>query len=373
MGSLTDQEIRSFIARKYKEILFRESDIIGLEHYFSCIKSGEIKLDDLEDILRNSQEYNELVKGFNITPIPEPDYIFITCFNHSTGQGGLLALNKENLDTIYDETGCYGCFYQKKHELLFCVTREKPQIICFRKENNKFIRVNIHFENYIFGYDAHGIYVSEHKIYIVASDGEPDSEKATNKDGPGNKVGKIIVSEINIERNTILIKNSFILNPFSCLHHHHINDIIMIDNSMYFTSFSYCKYSRDYTSRGAVSELNKNNECNVILDGFEQPHSLILFRDRFYFCSSNLSTIYSFDLLKKNLRVEYKGPDAYIRGLLITDDYFYIGISESIGRTNSRFNKQACRLLRFNKNTGETTIIQIPSTYNNVYSIISDQ
>lgn len=372
MNSPKDQEIRSFIIKKYKEILLREADRIGLEHHLSLIKNGQVKLDELDNILKSSQEYKELVSGLNIKILPEPDYIFITCFNHYTDEGSLLVFNEEKLNVIFNETGCYGCFYQKNYDILFCITRKDPQIICYKKENNRFIRIPTYFENYIFGYDAHGVYISDNRIYVVASDGEHDSEKSTNIDGPSNKVGKIIVSEINIKNDGITIKNSKMINPFSCSHHHHINDIIGMDDSLYFTSFSYCKSIENYISRGAVSNLISDSECEIILDCFEQPHSLVYFRDRFYVCSSNLAIVYSFNLQDTIPRIEYKGPDGYIRGLLITDNYLYIGISESIGRTNARFTKQTCRLLRFNKITGETKVISLPSEYNNVYSIISD-
>lgn len=324
-------------------------------------------------IFKSSQKHKELKRVLNEEQMPEPDHILVTCFNNKSGEGGVFLLNGDKLVPIFDNIGCYGSFFKEDKNLLFCITRKEPQIISFRKEGNKFVQIPIHFKNYIFGHDTHGVYVSDDKIYVVSSEGEDGSESATNNDHHlGAKVGKIIVSEIEIDKDVIVIKNSKIFNPFSCYHHHHINDIISVDDSIYLSSFSYCDSQKTYVNKGAISKLNSSNKCEVLIEGISQPHSLYHFDDRVYFCASNMSTVFSVDLLEKNTRIEYKGPNLFIRGLLITRKYFYIGISESVDRTNPIFNNQTAGILRFNRDTGETKLIPIPAGYDNIYSIVSD-
>ena len=301
----------------------------------------------------------------------EHSYILATCFNNESGEGGLFLLKGEKLEPIFNDTGCYGSFFKEEDNLLFCVTRREPQIILFRKKGDKFMQIPIRFENYIFGHDAHGVYVFDGKIFVVAAEGETESEIATNNDHHlGAKVGKIIVSEIEIERDLAIIKNSKIFNPFSCCHHHHINDIISIDGSLYLSSFSYCDSQKTYVNSSVISKLNLNDGCEVFIDGFSQPHSLYYYHERLYFCASNMSTVFSVNPIEKDIRIEYKGSDLFIRGLLITRKYFYIGISKSVDRTTHLLNKQTSGILQINNNTGETKQIPLPPDCDNIYSIV---
>ena len=111
----------------------------------------------------------------------------------------------------------------------------------------------------------------------------------------------------------------------------------------------------------------------IISNKLEQPHSPYHYRKRLYVCSSSQAIILSMNLQNKTTRIEFKGLNAYTRGLLVTDRFLYIGTSFSLGRTNSKFKNPNYGILKFSKDTGETKKIDLPKQYNNVYSIISDQ
>ena len=402
-----DFEVKEFIRQHYLRILKRLPDQEGFHYYFTEIKKGNIKPEELISIFQKSDEHiikeheHEIVEKISqdvediinkneffddpskdSTQKPEPDLVFASCqniirdggniANQSISPGGVYYLDDNVLKIIYDETGCFGIHFDKSRKILFCVTRKENQIIAFKvKNSNQFIRVPIKFVNYLFAVEAHGIYINENKIVVVATGGINDGENATNDDVPWTGVGKIIVSELEINDNEITIKNSKVFNPFNCTHHHHINDITYHDGDWYLTSQGYCDSKNNYVKKGSLAKLDDSFNAHTILDKFEQPHSLYFFRDRLYVCSSANAIVYSINLKDKSMRLEYKGVNAYTRGLLVTDNYFYIGTSFSVGRTNSKFTNPNFGILKFNRNNGETTRIDLPPNCNNIYTIIS--
>ena len=50
-------EIKKIIRKYYITFLDREPDSIGLEHYHNLIRSGKLKIQDLEEMFKNSDEY----------------------------------------------------------------------------------------------------------------------------------------------------------------------------------------------------------------------------------------------------------------------------------------------------------------------------
>lgn len=393
-----DMELKEFIRQHFLKILKREPDVEGLHFYFNKIKNKEIKKEDLSLIFLNSQEfldseqrkllvekisedveiilqkskkYSEITKYENVIPIPEPDIVFASCFNIDTGEGGLFYIKNKQLEPIFTETGCYGIFYDKIHGMLFAVTRTEPQIIAFKIGLHDFVRIPIKFSNYVFANSSHAIYIVNNKIYVIATDGEQNGQKATNTDLSGSFVGKIIISDIHFFEDMIIIDNSKIYNPYSCSHHHHINDLCYYENSFYLTSLSYCDPNKNYVKKGVISKLDDNLHAKMIIDKLEQPHSIITFKDRLYVCSSGMAMIFLVDLSDNTMKLEYKGIDAYVRGLLVTQNYLYIGISYSLGRTKSKFTNSTSGLLKFNRRNGETTHMPLPPNCNNIYAIVS--
>ena len=302
-----------------------------------------------------------------------PSRIFVSGFNNVTGKGAISLLYNDSWVPIFEDTGCYGIYFDTKHDILFGITRINPQILAFKITKELEIeKIHINFKNYVFANDAHGIVIVDDSLYVVASNGEDGSKKATNDDGPGKYVGKIIVSTLNFKENSITVGNSKIYNPFNCSHHHHINDIVYFKNNFYISSFSYCNSDGNYIKKGTVSKIDLGKTGSVIIDELVHPHSLTHYNEQLFVCSSKLSQILSFNFKKKDLKLEYKGIDAFVRGLLITDTFFYFGISYGIGRTGSNFNNPINGIFRFDRTTGETKKFPIPENCNNIYSIIAD-
>jgi len=150
------------------------------------------------------------------------------------------------------------------------------------------------------------------------------------------------------------------------------NQKIRIKNfkdEIYFSSFSYCDSDKNYIKKGAISRLNSSVEAEVILDGIHNPHSITSYNDKMFVCSSGSAKVFSFNLDEKILNLEFKGPDAFVRGLLPFEKNLIIGTSYSVGRTDSKFTNIIASLLFFNKKTEKVEKLVIPEFCNNVYSI----
>jgi 16S rRNA G966 N2-methylase RsmD len=55
-----DNAIRTKITKCYREILFREPDILGLEQHLQKIKKREISINELDNIFKQSEEYKKI-------------------------------------------------------------------------------------------------------------------------------------------------------------------------------------------------------------------------------------------------------------------------------------------------------------------------
>ena len=394
MEPLSDSELKILIKNNYLKFLERIASNKEIEYHFNQIKTKNISLDELDSIFQNSQEYKDLVDHKNKVQnfsddfeqiisnnysedvsnshSFEPDSVLVTCFNEETKKGGVFILKENSLKKLYDENACYGIFYDEKNSLLFCVTRTMPQIIVFKKDNKTFRKLKVLFSNYVFGEDAHGCCILNNKIYLVATEGEQNGQKAEEIIAPGkDHVGKIIVSDIVVVDNEIIIKNSKIFNPFDCKHHHHINDLNILDNVLYLSSHTHCDKNKSFIKKGAISKLDLSLQATVINNKTEHPHSITFFNNRLYVCSSGLSSIFSIDPFNDLTQIEYKGTNAYIRGLLITQSYFYFGMSITKSRSESKFYNLESGILQFNKKTGEVKRIKFPEIYDSIYAIIS--
>jgi len=395
MTSISDSELKELIKNNYLKFLERIPSNEEIEYHFNQIKTKKISLTDLDSIFQNSQEYLDLVEhknqnqnlsdefeqiisnNYNSVDVsnsfpPEPNSILVTCFNEDTKKGGVFFLEDDSLKKLYDENACYGIFYDQKNSILFCVTRTMPQIVIFKKNNNKFQKLNVSFSNYIFGEDAHGCCVLDNKIYLVATEGEENGKKAEEFASPGkDHVGKIIVSEIIFRDDEIIIQDSQIFNPFECNHHHHINDLDILNDELYLSSHSHCDKNKIFIKKGAISKLNSSLQSTVLHSKTVHPHSVCFFNDRLFVCSSGLASIFSIDISNNSTQLEYKGTNAYIRGLLITQSYYYFGMSITKSRSESKFYNLESGVLRFNRKTGEVKRVKIPDIYDSIYAIIS--
>ncbi len=68
-----EDKLLTVIRNSYLEILLREPDKDGIVSYFNLIKSGKIKLNQLNQILKKSSEYNALQKQKSLFPIKTKD------------------------------------------------------------------------------------------------------------------------------------------------------------------------------------------------------------------------------------------------------------------------------------------------------------
>ena len=364
MVNLNDLELREFIRQHFLKFLEREPDFAGLEHFFNNIKNGEIKPEELHSIFSNSEEHNackikklvsekvtkdlelilnefdeyeELIKKEE--RIPEPSLIFVSCYNFSDdNHGGVYVIKDGFLKPILEGHHCVGLFYEKKHKVLICLIDGKPQIFAFKvKSATEFVKIPVQFSNYKFAEAAHGLCIFQDKIYVMAS---------TGKNTEDGEMGKIVVSEIDFDQEHILIKNSKAHNPFNCSHHHHINDICEHKGTLYMSSFSYCNSDENLIDKGNISKLDRDEyQAEVINDRLNKPHSLSVFRDKLYMCSSGIGAIFSINFSNNKMKLEHKTLDTYVRGLLVTDTFFYIGLCHSIGRPDSKFKNSRIKIL----------------------------
>ena len=394
-----DEEIKIFINQHYKIFLERDADEKGLEYYFNLLKNKKIKPNELSKKFEESLEHKrfksklELINKINIDlesilaesktfedylenseKKDESKNIFVTCYNEETQKGGLFLLKNDlTLQSIFEERMCSGMFFLNKEKIIFTITKDTPQIIAFKENNGEWSKIPISTKEYIFANDSHSLVIWKDKIYVTATGGEPNSEDAINPEQHGPKVGKIIVSDITINHDEIIISKSKVINPFDCNHYHHINDLCIIENSLYMSSHTHCNKEKKIISKGVIVKFDSKMNAEIISNKLEQPHSPYYHRKRLYICSSSQAIILSMNLQNKTTRIEFKGLNAYTRGLLVTDRFLYIGTSFSLGRTNSKFKNPNYGILKFSKDTGETKKIDLPKQYNNVYSIVSDQ
>lgn len=389
---MINEKIKEYIRKTYSEILQREPDSVGLNHYYTEITNGKISYKDLENILKNSKEYLQLKEKENYIKTiskelegvisqkqeitasisPEQDReIFVSCFYFSKDEGGIYHLDNGKLNPISEGHRHFGTYFDKDNSLIFTITDGNPQICISKYKNKKFEKIEIGYSKYIPSISPHGILIHNNKLFTIATDGIENGMEATEGEH-GKGVGNIIVSDIEIQENKILIKDSKVYNPFNCTHHHHINDICIHNDKLYISSFSYCNENKKYFSKGAISVINPiTMNAKMIVDKLKHPHSPVIFENRLYVCSSGDAAIFSINLQNNELKLEYKGIDAHARGLYITENYFFLGISHSIGRTKSSFTNPTFGLLKFNKFNGATERFLLPKNCNNVYMITS--
>lgn len=309
----------------------------------------------------------------------EAEDVFISGFNEQPPKypGGIWLLRNDRLEELYKGYGIFGLAWSAKHSLLFGVTRvEQPPIIVFRRSDKReYLPVRVEYENYVPARRAHGIYIFENHLYVVATQGDPDSPFCVNEDFIDHRVGKIIITEVEVRDNYILLRDSRVWNPYECEHHHHYNDILVDENFIYLASFSTCDEQKRYISRGAVTRFNHQfSAATIITDDLVAPHSLRIFDDRLYLCSSGSSSVVSLplDVQQATTRLEFKTLNNFIRGLNVTADSFLIGLSRSAGRRNSApFTESINGILKYDRKDGTTTRIEMPSDCDNLYFILS--
>lgn len=309
--------------------------------------------------------------------------VFVSVFQEAPPDyhGGIWIIRNGKVKPIYRGFGVFGlCWLQNESILLGATRSADTPLIALRKRSNalvgkRYIQIPVEYESYINGRAAHGIWAWGNKLFLVASQGDPDSVVCTNEESANHYVGKVIVSNVGVESDHIFVRKSTVWNPFECDHHHHYNDIMVHGGFIYLSSFSFCDNEKCITRKGAVTRFRHDLSFDrVITDDLDAPHSLQIVEDRLYVCSSRTSSIHSISLTETEaqLKLEYKGINNFVRGLYVTPDYFFIGLSRSAGRTNSaHLTESISGILTFNRKNGVTTKIDFPANCDNVYSLLA--
>ena len=93
-------DIRKLIRKQYLKFLDREPDLDDLDYYFDELKNNNIRLDDLINILKNSDEFKELSKN---PKIPQPPMSSVDTYNDIRIKGKTLSLGYRNSEKRYAE------------------------------------------------------------------------------------------------------------------------------------------------------------------------------------------------------------------------------------------------------------------------------
>jgi len=93
-------DIRKSIRAQYLKLLDREPDLDDLDYYFTELETHRIELDDLKIILRNSNEFKELVKH---QKTPELHTTSIDTYNDIRIKGKTISTGYRNSEERYEE------------------------------------------------------------------------------------------------------------------------------------------------------------------------------------------------------------------------------------------------------------------------------
>lgn len=116
---------------------------------------------------------------------------------------------------------------------------------------------------------------------------------------------------------------------------HHLNDVLLIDNKIYFTFFSASGNWKNGIFDGGIGEVSlKNKQISIISNNAIQPHTPRIINGSIAYCdSSNAKVIMG----GQSKDLEFNG---FTRGLYEKNDYVFVGQSETMYLTRlQRLNK----------------------------------
>jgi hypothetical protein len=308
-------------------------------------------------------------------PAAVPD-ILISGFNEDPPiyRGGIWLLRDDQLVEIYRGFGIFGMAAIDGEHVIAATRVADPPLIAFRKEGESFRRVPVLLRDYIPTRRAHGIAVHARRLFLVAAQGEEGGAMCSNTDIWANHgVSKVLISELSLAGPYVEVARSRIWNPYECDHHHHYNDLLVDDESVHLVSFSTCTPQKEYVDRGSVSRFRHDGQLDLIVtDRLEAPHSAAMHEDRLYVCSSRDWSLVSVPPSGgEEPRIEHRSIRNFVRGLVVTDDFYWIGLSRSSGRTNSAHLSDSMNgVLRVDRRTGESVRVPLPDDCDNTYTIL---
>ena len=234
--------------------------------------------------------------------------------------GGIYMLeinkNSHNIKKIVSGN-CYGTFKKKKS--IIAVDENRGLIEIKNKKINKIKSLKK-------GLRPHGLaYSSIHSKYYLCCT-ELDSIMVFDKNF--NELDEIKISD---KRKKTGIK------------HHHLNDCVVIDNSLYISMFSISgNYGKEFYD-GTILEVDLDNfkNRNILKNDLWMPHNIKFFNNSIHILNS-----FSGELLGYNMKVLGKFP-GFTRGLNFDGEYYYIGQSR-----NRNFSKYLGDSLNISLDTG---------------------
>lgn len=144
---------------------------------------------------------------------------------------------------------------------------------------------------------------------------------------------------------------------------HHVNDVLEHDGSLIYTLFSINGMkSEDFSGenwRKAVGGVLKSTsgrispkDDEVIIRGLSAPHSPVMWDGKLYYCNSMLGELCC------DGKVVYKhdGVDQWTRGLLITNESIYVGVTVSLSGAD------ACTVVVLDHDHAVKETITVPLT-----------
>ncbi len=188
----------------------------------------------------------------------------------------------------------------------------------------------------------HGVRVYDKRVYIA--------------DAIGDAIE--VVNDEDLEyRDSISIREDD--RPGRC----HTNDLFFEpDGSFVFTSFSDKPSVGYHDGNGCVKRYSNGGTIEVLKSNYLRPHSPVFKDGVLYFCDSGNERVVCGDYWQVKL------PAAgFIRGLLITDKWIYVGMSKNRSIENSA----TCGVFRVDRNIHSSLIpsVFIPLPADEVYGI----
>ena len=210
------------------------------------------------------------------------------------------------------------------------------------------------------GHNFHGLFLSENSLYAMDTYNDKlrvyDStlEEQFDWDFSDNHYGE--------DRNTL----------------YHINDIFIVGDIMFISMFNYEYFNgTEFHNFGKVyvkclQDLS-TSFGDIFVQGLKQPHSPFLYGDEFYVCNSKESSIvvgkFRHDVIPiLDERKEIQISDGFTRGLFVTSDKIYVGISNSVRRAIKEFKDVQCGIVIIEKSTMKKQFIPLPA--DEVYGIL---
>jgi len=216
--------------------------------------------------------------------------------------------------------------------------------------------------------NSEGIFILDDKLKIIK---QKTSHKGLDYHGAAIKNDMAFIVETGTNsigvydlRKDLLKIDEIRFSPNKITDVCHVNDLFIVDDSLFVSMFSYPNHSAD---GGVIIEysLKDRKIINFIYEKLSQPHSVLFHNNHLYYCNSVKFTVHQNDKeIFKSL--------GYTRGLAIHKQTMFIGQSESRhldkllqDHTNILFE---CGIYVHNLTTKLSSFISLPSS--EVYGIL---